>query len=107
MRSKKERSTYTSKEIGVAINNAFGAASNSIHTIGQTEDRRRKLRNYTMELANVIYEDVNEGFLKVEELIQSLVGAALFLQCVHVLKSTKVPYFEDMTKRMLEDESGE
>lgn len=103
MRNKK-RTTYTSKEIAVSLNNAVGASSNSIATVSQGEDKKRRIRNYTMELALLLKEDVDEGFLKIEELVQALASAALFLQCAYVLKSVKLPYMENMMKEELEDD---
>lgn len=99
----KAQKTLTQKEIGAALNNGYAAASNSTATIKQGEERKRALRNYTFELVSLLWPDVVSGDLKAEEMVEVFAGAALFVQCARVMKTTKLPMMEDLMKRHLED----
>lgn len=104
MKKRRERKTFTQKEIGVALNNAVALASASSATVGQTDERRRRIRAYTEELSNILLADVDEGYMKAEELVQILAASSLFVQCVRVLKTARLPQFEHFAASVLEDE---
>jgi len=105
MKKTKQRTTFTQKEIQIALNNAVAQVSNSTATIGQTEGQKRRIFNYALELARLLHEDVEDGYLRSEELAHALTAAGLTVWCLYVMNTTRVPHFQDMAKRHLEGES--
>src|SRR5277367_2141178 len=88
MKNDKANKYYSQKEIGAALNNAVAATLGSQDLKGLTEERRRKLRNYTAAIVEALCDkDVrSKGLLTVEELTAVLASASLF---VHVLLVAK------------------
>lgn len=104
MADKKERDTFTQYEIGVALNNAVTVAGRSTIVIGQADTRKRRIREYVEELSKILCEEIEDGSLKAEELVHILTVSALVVHCSKVMKTTKLPQFEDFAKRRLEDD---
>lgn len=102
----KNRSTFTQKEIGTTLNMAAVAALGAVPLKNITEERRKKLRYYTMAALEVLSKEVKEGSISGEELVSILASGALFVHASMVMTSAKLPVFQHMSKEMHDSLKG-
>lgn len=97
----KERDTFTQKEIAAGINNAVAFALRPAKLKEIPEERLRKLREYAKAIIEVPLDDMREEFIRPEELVLTLLVAALFVQLTEVMHTVKLP-FGDLAKEIFE-----
>lgn len=95
---------YLQREVAEALNNAVLAAGHTTALAKLDDGRRAKLGQYSLEIMNILYADVEAGDLTGEELVFVLGGAALLTQCLKVQHSIKLPAIQDLLKRSVIDE---
>ena len=102
----KLKNVLSQNEISALLNNAVLGVSMSLNLAAQSEERKRKVRNYTQELVKILEEDVAEGYFdSYEELVQMLTGASLWVYATKVSGNLKAPAFQDMAKNVLDEEA--
>lgn len=87
----KNKDSFTQKEIANAINNAivFARAPNRLGEI--SEERLRKLRNYSVSLFQPLTREIDDEFVRPEEAVLLCLCGALFFQMKDVMGTDKVP----------------
>lgn len=96
------------REISNALNNAAAYCFNSKEIKTTSPERMKHLRAYAAAILDVVVEHRKQGEVTAEELIFVLTLLPLFTQVFYVDKtaSKKLSMFQDISKRMLEDQEG-
>lgn len=90
-------------EIAAHINNATLAIGLALNLSNQSEERKRRILEYSQALLEILYEDVEDGYFKnYEELVQMLLGAACWSYAVKVTGNLKPPAFQDMAASLIQ-----
>lgn len=102
---KEKNKNFSSKEIGIALNNATAAAFGSQALKGLSEGRKRVLRGYLGAILDGILEHRKEGLISAEELVATMVAGAMFVHVLLVAKATenKLATYQDLAAAMAED----
>jgi hypothetical protein len=92
MRESKSK-RYTAREIGESLNNSVAKSFNPASLSHELKDSNRsnQLRAYGEALTKVCFKHVEQRYLKAEELVAILSGAALFVQLNYVMGTDKMP----------------
>lgn len=104
----KEKSKHlTSKEIGIALNNAVSASFGYPALKDVSEGRKRQLRNYLSAILDSVLAHRKDGHLTAEELVTIFSSGALFIHVMLVSGggANKLPQYQDMAANMVEDQN--
>jgi hypothetical protein len=94
------------KEVSLPLNNAAAAAFNTKVIATTTPERMKKLRAYLAAILDVVLEHRKSGEITAEELVFVCSSAALFIHVFFLDKtaSRKLSMFQDISKRIIEDQ---
>jgi len=103
--NEKKQVWYSSKEIGVALNNAAVACSGSQDLKNLSDLRKKKLRNYSQAIIETILQRRKSGELSAAELVSVLAGCALFCHVTLVAGggAGKLSYYTAMEEELRKD----
>jgi len=88
---KKDKNTFTQKEIASSINNAIVFAKAPNRTGEISEARLKKLRNYSIALFTPLMAEIDEEFVSPEEAVLICLTGAMFFHMKYIMKTDKMP----------------
>lgn len=97
----KRKDTFSQREIASTLNNAVLRTLRPTRIPEIDDQRLRELRAYAQAIVEPTLQHVGEGLLHPEELVATLVSAALFVHLKQVMGSDKVP-MAPKTKTLME-----
>lgn len=109
MAKDKNSKNLTSRDIGIALNNAVSAAFGYPALKDITEGRKRQLRNYLSAILDSILEHRKDGHMTAEELVTVFTSGALFIHVMLVSGggANKLPQYQDMAANLAEDQEND
>jgi hypothetical protein len=99
------KKTFTSKEIGLTLNNALVVTFGAVGLRELGEKRKAKLRDYTRAIMDVVLDHRKQGLLTAEELVAVLTAVATMVHVLLVQGGSlgKLPAYEALTSNIAKD----